>query len=593
MKNNLLASLLLVFLVIFFSACGLMKFYEKNGNNEPLLKRKWLESAGILLVNKEKIIPFVENETVFCFTQNKIFPHFDSLAKLYSRIKNEWADSTNLIFLANKNTPISIPTAHKGKKIVVYFGEKADLKIFLSQNQLPDALLFLPEMSREAEEVAAQMLFGGLAISGLNDEKLLPSIPENQSFFTKKTRLAYTIPDAVNFDKKNIAKIDSLVWAAISAQAIPGAQVLIAKNGEVFFHKVYGKHTYASNANPTKLDDVYDLASVSKILTALPVLIQFQEKGLFSLDSTVKNYCPSLPKSEVSQIKMIDLLSHRAGLPASAGFWVKDLLKKKRDNKFVQTKPSKTHPVEIFDQTFVTKDYFDKRLLKGISEIKLETKGQFLYSDIGFWLLPSMVKNISGEAYLPYLSKNIYHKIGAYKLKFNPLQHFAKQNIIPTEDEPFFFGGLLHGRVHDPVAALMGGEAAHAGLFGNANDVAKLMQMYLNGGSYAGNYFFSKKTLNQFTACNFCQEGNHRGIGFDKPKLDSLKHTAVGVSAQSFGHLGFTGNYVWADPEHEILYIFLSNRVYPSQKNNKLSDLRTRLKIQQVIYDAFLKEKKQ
>jgi CubicO group peptidase (beta-lactamase class C family) len=575
---------LILFLTFLLHSCAYTDFFEQKKHETAYFKRKNLEAAGVLFINQKSILPLKNINQNFVFLQKKQFPHFDSLFSFYAQTKSRTGERSTFIYLADENDSSQIQfDENEVQKIYVFLGKKENIARFLKKNPLPDALLFLPENSPESQEIAAQMLFGGLPITGEMTENL-PFLPnQKQAFFTPKIRFSYSSPAEGGMSEVYEKKINALTQLALDEKATPGAQILIARKGEVLFMKSYGRHTYDSNAAICQNKDLYDLASVSKILTALPALMHLHGEGKFFTEAKVEDYLPEMRHSDIGGVRFRDLLAHHAGIPASAGFWVKDLLLKKRNNAFVADKKSEKFPTEIYNKTYIRKNYYRERLLEGLKKVRLAQKNCFLYTDVGFWLLPAVTERITGEEYGAFLQKNLYEKLGTKRLLFNPLKKYSKTEIVPTEHEKHFFGGLLHGNVHDPVAALMEGEAAHAGLFGNAHDTAVLMQMYLNGGTYGGERFFPAKTLAEFTACAYCAENNHRGLGFDRPKLDSIKHTAEGISEKSFGHLGFTGNYVWADKEHDLIYVFLSNRVYPSQKNNKLSALRTRLRIQEAI----------
>jgi CubicO group peptidase (beta-lactamase class C family) len=185
------------------------------------------------------------------------------------------------------------------------------------------------------------------------------------------------------------------------------------------------------------------------------------------------------------------------------------------------------------------------------------------------------------------LKKKILVELGANKTSYNPNKFYKINRIVPSEIDTYFRNSQLHGDVHDMGAAMQGGIGGHAGLFSNSNDVAKIMQMYIQGGYYGGVRFFENSTIEYFNTCYFCDNNNRRGIGFDKPQLDDSKPTCGCVPMSSFGHSGFTGTYAWADPENNIIYVFLSNRTFPSMNNKLLSTYNIRTEIQRVIYESF------
>jgi CubicO group peptidase (beta-lactamase class C family) len=236
---------------------------------------------------------------------------------------------------------------------------------------------------------------------------------------------------------------------------------------------------------------------------------------------------------------------------------------------------------------FLHKNY-QKKIYQAIKESKLLENKEYVYSDLSFYLYPKIIENIEGVDFETYLKQNFYNQIGAYTLGFNPLNKFKKEQIIPTENDTFFRMKQIHGTVHDEGAALLGGISGHAGLFGTALDLAKMTQMYLNMGEYGGHRFISDTTMKQFTKCQFPENNNRRGIGFDKPLLKNKQEgmSAIDASDESFGHSGFTGTFCWADPKNGLLYILMTNRVYPTRNNSKISQLNIRPSIHQVFYDA-------
>ncbi|MDX1328852.1 MAG: serine hydrolase, partial [Arenibacter sp.] len=245
-------------------------------------------------------------------------------------------------------------------------------------------------------------------------------------------------------------------------------------------------------------------------------------------------------------------------------------------------------PIKIGTNMWLHRNY-QKKIFKAIKKSPLLEKEEYKYSGLLFMLLPTIIEEITQEDYVDYVNKNFYDKLGATTLTHNPNQKFDSQRIVPTEHDFLFRHRPVHGTVHDEGAAMMGGISANAGLFSNANDLAKLMQMYLNGGTYGGDQFISESTLKEFTKTQFPENNNHRGLGFNKPFLKYLgenSSTAKDASSDSFGHTGFTGIMAWVDPQEELLYLFLSNRVLPTRENTTLYKLNTRTNIQQVLYDA-------
>ncbi|MDX5435754.1 MAG: serine hydrolase, partial [Pontibacter sp.] len=346
---------------------------------------------------------------------------------------------------------------------------------------------------------------------------------------------------------------------------------------------------------PVSNTDLYDLASVTKISTTMAALMKLSGEGRFNVDNTIGSYLPMLHGTDKENLKYRDILTHQARLFAWIPFW-KETVKKSGKFKWrtFKDKPSKRFPIKVADNLYMHRKYH-KKIYKAISEYPLNEKPGYVYSDLSFILAPLVIQNITGQDFETYLKDNFYEPLGATTLTFNPYLYYPLSRIVPTEFDPHFRKSLLHGTVNDEGAAMLGGVSGHAGLFGNANDLAKLMQMYLNDGEYGYRRYIADNVVEEFSKCQFCDQGNHRALGFDRPAKPGEQNSNAAPSApkESFGHSGFTGTYTWVDPVNNLVYIFLSNRVNPSRENPKLSKLNTRTNVLQVVYDAIEKSKQQ
>ncbi len=384
--------------------------------------------------------------------------------------------------------------------------------------------------------------------------------------------------------------IDEIMAEALEAKAFPGAQVLVARKGKLIYHKAWGFHTYDS-IRKVQLEDVYDFASITKVSASLPAIMKLVDDEKINLESPLKAFYPDFYKTNKEDMTLRRLLTHTAGLKAWIPFW-RDTKKKngKWKRRTFKTKPSKRYPIPIAENLYQHRNY-QKKIFKAIKDSPVSEEGRYVYSDMSFYLYPTVVENLSGQPFETFLKENFYKKIGANSLTFNAYQHFPLEKIIPTERDTFFRMSQIHGKVHDEGAIMLGGISGHAGLFGKAVDLAKLFQMYLNGGTYGGQRFIKEETLKEFTRYQYPAQGIRRGIGFDKPLIEyhpQKSSTAKDASPDTFGHSGYTGTLVWADPKYDLLYIFLSNRVYPSRLSRAIYDLNIRPRIHQVIYDAIL-----
>ncbi|MFK7903696.1 MAG: serine hydrolase domain-containing protein [Chitinophagales bacterium] len=391
--------------------------------------------------------------------------------------------------------------------------------------------------------------------------------------------------------------IAAIIKEGIEGKAFPGAQVLVAKDGHIVYHEAFGFHTYDKEQVLQKTD-IYDLASVSKITTALPALMKLKDEGKFDLEGKLVDYVPKLKKSNKADLGIRPVLAHHARLKAWIPFWQntvhKDWPKQGQFKKrTLKSKSSRAYSVKVTPYLWLHRKY-GKTIFKAIKDSPLNEKEGYKYSGLSFYLWPSIIEKLTKTDYEKYLKTEFYRPLEAHTLTFNPWRYYTLNQIVPTEKDTFFRKTLLHGYVHDEGAAMMGGVNANAGLFGNATDLAKLMQMYLNGGVYDGRRYISEATLKEFTQCQYCEEGNRRGLGFDKPLIvynAKQSSTAKDASPDSFGHSGYTGTFVWADPKHNLLYIFLSNRVYPTRNNPKIYRLNIRPRIHEVIYKSLVNKK--
>ncbi|MDA8972582.1 serine hydrolase [bacterium] len=409
---------------------------------------------------------------------------------------------------------------------------------------------------------------------------------------TKSTKLSYDIPTSVGMDSLFLhQKIDSIANEAIEAKAFPGMQVLIAKSGKIVFHKAYGFHTYEDEKN-VQLTDLYDFASVSKITTALPALMKLHGEGRFDLDKSLKTYFPKFINSNKSDLNYREILAHQAGLKPWIPYWT-TTIKKNGNYKWrtLKNKRTKNYNIKITDNLFLHKK-FKKRIYKAIFKSPVSNVKEYKYSGLAFYLFPEIIAEMTNMDFESYLKKEIYEPIGATTLTYNPKRFFSKDRIIPTERDTFFRKIQIHGTVHDEGAIMMGGVSANAGLFGTAIDLAKLMQLFLNGGSYDGRQIIAKESIDEFTKYQFPENNNRRGLGFDKPLLKynyDESSVAKDASPSSYGHSGYTGTFVWVDPEYELIYIFFSNRVFPTRNNRKIYEMNVRPNIHQIIYDSISK----
>ena len=436
------------------------------------------------------------------------------------------------------------------------------------------------------QEKTAQMIFGSLEFNGQIPVSIINKYKIGEGIKTSKiNRLSYGLPESVNVNSKKLNRIDSIVKVSIDSMMTPGVQLLIAKDSKVIFDKSYGKLRYDNEAKVNSMTS-YDLASLTKILVTLPLIMKLYDNNIISLDSTLGDLIPSYIESNKSEFTIKEVLSHFAYLTPWIPFYKQtiDSISGKLKSNLYRNNFQEDYSLKINENTFLTSSYKDT-ILNQIRESEL-IEEQYKYSDLPYLILQQYIEGYYSDNMENLSDEYFFKSIGANSLMFNPADKISIKNIAPTEIDNYFRNQEIVGYVHDMAAAMFGGIAGHAGLFGNSNDVAKIMQMYLQGGNYGGIEYFQPQTIDDFNTCYFCDEDNRRGVGFDKPQLEDEGPTCGCISMKSFGHSGWTGTYAWADPDKEIVYVFLSNRSYPSDPENKLLNYNIRTEIQRLIYEA-------
>ncbi len=485
-------------------------------------------------------------------------------------------------------------TALSGKTqlISVCFG-KPDIIDKLNGARTSAGLVLTYGQNRWSEELAAQLLFGGIGGKGVLPVAIGNHYPAGSGISTPgRLRLQYGCPENAGVSSGILNhKIDSIVQKGLEAGAYPGCAVIAARNGIVIFHKTYGYHTYDSRIGVRK-KDLYDLASVTKVSGPLPGLMMLESEGKFSHTGRLIDFVPSMKGSNKAALELKDILTHQAGLYPWIPFWENTVRKDgSYKQRFIRNEPSARFSVEVADRVYLKGNYWN-RMQREIRQSALGEK-KYVYSGLSFFLFPRMIERLSGVDYESFLTDSVYHRLGAWDLGFRPYRYYPLSRIVPTEYDSLFRKQLVHGYVHDEGAAMMGAYAGNAGLFSTANDLLKLFEMYRRMGSYGGEQLIAEEVLRTYSAYQFPELGNRRGLGFDKPLLDERDGTekdypCPGASTSSFGHSGFTGTFAWVDPEHEITYVFLCNRVYPTRQNRLLYELDIRTSILQSIYDSII-----
>ncbi|TYA78655.1 glycoside hydrolase family 3 N-terminal domain-containing protein [Seonamhaeicola marinus] len=441
--------------------------------------------------------------------------------------------------------------------------------------------------SKIAQEKSAQIIFGAIKAQG--------HLPVSAGDFFKVgegitydgiKRLGYTAPERVGMSSKKLKKVDSIAQLAVDSMMTPGIQLLIARKGQVVYNKNFGKHTYKGK-NKVSFDDIYDVASLTKILATLPLLMELEEQNIVSLNSKLSEILPDYEGSNKEDITIKNMLSHYARLRPWEPFYYHtlDSVTKQPSEKYYRRTKSKNFNIEVTKNLYLRSDYQDS-IQNIVKESELLDRLRYRYSDFPYYILKKFIETHYDKRLDNLVQEHFYQSLGANNTLYNPYYRISNKKIVPTEIDDYYRHQKVHGFVHDMGAAMQDGVGGHAGVFSNANDVAKIMQMFLQKGYYGGKRYLKPETVDKFNTCYFCEKQNRRGVGFDKPQLDEEGPTCGCVSMTSFGHSGFTGTYAWADPEEEIVYVFLANRTYPKAGKNLLLRENIRTEIQRFIYEA-------
>jgi beta-glucosidase-like glycosyl hydrolase/CubicO group peptidase (beta-lactamase class C family) len=479
------------------------------------------------------------------------------------------------------------------------------------------AVVLTYENSTLAEDYAAQTIFGGNAANG--------NLPVSLAFEGKKTRyeaghgihypanrLGYSIPAEVGLDNRLTAQIDSVCRLGVQQHAFPGCQVIVARHGKVVYKGSFGAIDYGSNY---KVDDntLFGLASVSKATGTISAVMKAFDDGKFRLDDKASEYIPGLRGGDKEDITFRDLLYHETGMPASLNMWYMMMDPNTYSGELIVGAEDANHPIKIMNGAWGHKDAklrtdilsrtktdkFNIAIADGIwgGRVTYDSimnrmyhaklgKKKYLYSCCNFSLLADAVQRMTHSPLNYYVNNYIFAPLGAYHTMYRPLSKFPREEIAYTEKDTYLRRQHIHGYVHDELAAFSGGVQGNAGLFSNANDLAKLFQMWLNGGTYGGVRLLKASTVETFTTQK--SPNSHRGLGFDKPVVGDpeASNTCAEATPETFGHTGFTGTCFWVDPKNDMFYIFLSNRVSPTRNNPNFGRISARSHIHSLIYRA-------
>ncbi|MBN1251837.1 MAG: serine hydrolase [Bacteroidales bacterium] len=594
---------------------------DLNSSNANLINRKLIENSLTLVKNNNDLIPIKNLDSVRIASVSIGYggeTKFQESLSLYDNVThfsiNKNASLSDYNYLLNKlskfdlviagfHNPNRQPKSFGLTKISVWFAHelskhtKVILDIFASPYTLSmfkpnsfNAIILSYEDTDISQDLSAQLIFGGVSAQGKLPVSAGKYFLSRMGEIDKKIRLKYAPPIELNINELKLKKIDSIVLSAIDEKVMPGCQILAIKNGTVFYQKSFGYHTYDKKLK-VKNDDIYDIASLTKITATIPAIMKLSDEGKIDINKKLSYYLSELDSTNKKDIIIKQILAHQAKLKAWIPFYLRTYDKKskipyKLNPEIYTQKSDEKHQFKVAEKIFISNSYTDT-MYKQIIESPLRTKSGYRYSDLGFYLFYKMIENQSKYSFTDFLDKNFYKPIGLTSTTYNPLNKYPLEKIIPTEKDNKFRKQLIQGYVHDYGAAMMGGISGHAGLFSNSNDLAKLMQMFLQKGEYGGRRYLNSSTVALFTKKAYSKSNNRRALGFDRPGSRKKSPVSNLASSYSFGHTGFTGTMAWVDPKEDFIYIFLSNRVYPNAQNNKLVELNIRSKIQSVFYQSF------
>ncbi len=465
--------------------------------------------------------------------------------------------------------------------VMVNFGDPQQLGFFAKNI----TFFQVYERNQWTEQQVAQALFGGRAVNGKLPVAVGEYLPIGASEHIAQERVSFSDPENAGIATERLVGIDAIANTAIQKRVFPGCQVAVVKSGTVVYSKAFGHHTYTQE-QPVTTTNLYDIASVSKIAATTLAVMKLHEQNQIALNGKIGSFIDLQANATVASIKVKDLLIHNSGLQAPmpiSRFYNYRSVPASGCNDIFCKSAKGDFKVQVTPSLFFRYDYQDT-IWQRVSQLrKLPSRQGFRYSDVNFYLLQKAVEDISRYSLDEYVSHNFYRSIGLRRLLFNPVGKFPKSEIVPTERDQMWRKSLVHGFVHDPSAALMGGVGGNAGIFANAEDLAVLFQVLANDGAYGGIRYFDPKTIQTFTSARY---GNHRGLGFDKPSRRKYPTFSHRTPSSTFGHNGFTGTCVWVDPENDLVYVFLSNRIHPSSQNKKIFAEDVRRRIHEVVYDA-------
>jgi CubicO group peptidase (beta-lactamase class C family) len=587
-----------------------------NTSKDTLLYSNAMSSAITLLKNTKNILPLANDKRYLhvAFGKNDSGDHLyekmnkylnvdsftnEDITSLFSKTKY---DGIIISYHGSSKSPYAsniIPQEIVEKINRISINNNVVLNLFLNPYSLNsfksiddfESIVIGYQNNMISQEVLADLLYGVRSFKG--------KTPVSNNFFkvnhgltfNKKNIIAYSRPSYEGFDITKLSYLDSLAKNAIDSMMTPGIQMLVSRKGKIVYNKSFGYHTY-EKVNKLENNHIFDLSSITKILATMPLVLQEFDKNNISLETNLSELFPKKKLRDKADISLKEMLSHYARLRPWIPFYEETLNKKEQPkSRFYKSNSKSTFSTEVSENLFLKSNYREK-IFKSIVDSELRDSLEYKYSDLPFYFLKFWFEDLYNKPLNILAYERIFKTLGLKRTMFNPHQSISLEEIVPSERDDFFRYSKLHGYVHDEGAAMLGGISGHAGLFSNAYEVAIVLQAMIQKGTYDNKRLFSENSFNTFNYCYYCANDNRSGVGFDKPQVEG-KHgsTFGGVSMNSFGHYGYTGSIAWADPDEEIIFIFLSNRTYPTRENTLLQTSNIRTRAQEIVYKSLIDSK--
>lgn len=581
-------------------------FSQSESDAESLSGIREAKRNVVVLRNSAGMIPFKVLKDLRIASLHFDSDHpsvFDSIANKYWKVEGFQADTIRtsrafnalhdklklyncIVFNFSENTRFNkellgfiADIEIKTKTIFILTGKGKNLN-FLAKSRSP--VIWNSKTGEASASIAAQVLFGGSPAVKKLDQTYGRKFRKGYGYTVPKIRLAYSIPENAGLNNSFAYGIDSIVKAGIAEHSAPSVVVLVARDGQVIFNKAYGSHTYAGTS-ATRTDDIFDMASVTKVSATTPAIMRLYDRKLISLEDSISKYV-ALTRgiADKSDIKIKEALLHEAGYTPYIKFF--ELLKPGD----MSSDSSSSHPIKVADNYYLRADYFNEVMWPVTLKSTGGTRGKFVYSDVSMYMLKEVVEQVSRTRLNEYVWNEFYLPLGMRSTGYLPRNRFDRSRIVPTtENDNWFRNMLVQGYVNDPGAAMSGGVQGHAGLFSNANDLAIYFQMLLNKGIYGGKRYFKPATVDLFTSRQ--SSVSERGYGFARITEKEISANKGYPSEKAYGHSGYTGTYVWVDPVYDLVYICLTNRVYPDDgKTYGTSKVNIRAQVLDWVYKSVL-----